>query len=307
MAAARCAVVRRARRCLSGSPTAPSCSSTGWSPRLPRGARPGSRAGCGWSRSCTCRWARARRMTASGSGRGRCSRPPPRSSPRARGPGERSSSSTTLAGRPRPRRRARSRRRRARAGHGDGRGAALGRGGDPRQGPRRAGRRARDADGPSLAVPVRRAAWSATRPSSSACAAASSTGGMDGRVRFSGPQAGARSRPQLQRGGCPRAAVARGDVRDGRHRGAGPRPAGRRRRRRRRAGGAGSRRRRRPAGLARPSRRCGGARRRAASLARGRRTCAGGCGGRRASGASRSPAGRRPISVVAGVLAGAAG
>ena len=96
-------------------------------------------------------------------------------------------------------------------------------------------------------------------------------GGMDGRVRFSGAADRGRSRPQLRRGGSAGAAVARGDVRDGRHRGAGPRPAGRRRRGRRRAGGPGSRRRRDTAGPARSARRPGRARRRAPSLARGRR------------------------------------
>ena len=53
-----------------------------------------------------------------------------------------------------------------------------------------------------------------------------------------------RSRPQLRRRRPAGAGVARRDVRHGRHRGAGPRPAGRRGRGRRRAGGARPRRRR---------------------------------------------------------------
>ena len=56
-------VVRRPRRRRpGGSPTAPSCCSTGWSPRPPRRCWCRRRAGCGWSRSCTCRWATTRRM-----------------------------------------------------------------------------------------------------------------------------------------------------------------------------------------------------------------------------------------------------
>src|SRR5712691_7589035 len=173
-----------------------------------------------------------------------------------------------VAGRPCPGRRARRRRRRARAGHGNRRGTALGRGGHTRQGPRRAARRARDADGPSLAVPVRR--QPGARPDIRRTSASPRRRRGDGRPgALLGPAGRSRARRQLQRGGCAGAAVARGDVRDGRRRGAGTRAAGCRRRRRRSAGGSGSRRRRRPTGLARSPRRCGGARRRAASLARG--------------------------------------
>ena len=51
------------------SPTAPSCCSTGWSRRRPRRCSCRRRAGCGWSRSCTCRWATTPATTAPGRGR----------------------------------------------------------------------------------------------------------------------------------------------------------------------------------------------------------------------------------------------
>ena len=55
----------------SGSPTTPSCCSTGWSPRRPPRCWCRRRAGCAWSCSCTCRWVTARRMTAADDARTR--------------------------------------------------------------------------------------------------------------------------------------------------------------------------------------------------------------------------------------------
>ena len=73
---------------LGGSPTARSCCSTGWSPRGAARCWCRRRAGCGWSCSCTCRWA-----TAPGTRRPRAERAvlsaAASSSPPARGPGGR--------------------------------------------------------------------------------------------------------------------------------------------------------------------------------------------------------------------------
>ena len=102
------------------------------------------------------------------------------------------------------------------------------------------------------------------------------------------------------------AALARRDLRHGRHRGAGPRPAGGRRRRRRRAGGPRSGAGRRPAGAAGAARRPGRAGRCAAGLAGRRRAARGGCARPRASGGRRCRAGRRRRRSSPDVLAGAA-
>ena len=89
------------------------------------------------------------------------------------------------------------------------------------------------------------------------------------------------ARPRVRRRGPARARLARRDVRHGRHRGPGPRPAGPRRRGRRGDRGPRARGGRHPAGAAGPARRPGGPRRRAAGLARRRR-------------AARAPAPGRP-------------
>ena len=115
-----------------------------------------------------------------------------------------------------------------------------------------------------------------------------------------------RSRPQLRRRRPAGAGVARGDVRHGRHRGAGPWPAGRRGRGRRGAGGPRSRRRRDPAGPARSARRPCRARRRAAGLARRRRAAAAAAPGRARAARVALRGGRPPRRSLAGVLAGAA-
>ena len=217
-------------------------------------------------------------------GSARSSRPPPRSSRPARGPGAGCSSCTRCpptgctspspASTPPTGARDRGRRR-----------AALRRRGDVRQGPRRAARRAGD---------DRR-----TCPGSCACVGSldrdpafverlrrrSRDGGLGDRVPLPGTADRSRSRPQLRRRRPAGAGVARRDVRHGRHRGAGPRAAGRRRRRRRAAEALGhgadgtgrgcwSRRTTRP----RSPPRCG--------LARRRRAASDGCGGPPASGAS---------------------
>ena len=64
-----------------------------------------------------------------------------------------------------------------------------------------------------------------------------------------GPRTGAGARPRVRRRGPARARLARRDLRHGRHRGPGPRPAGPRRRRRRGGRGPRARGRRHPAGL----------------------------------------------------------
>ena len=63
-------------------------------------------------------------------------------------------------------------------------------------------------------------------------------GGLDGRVRFSGPQTGAELARSYRAADVLVLPSRGGDVRDGRHRGAGTRPAGHRRGGRRGAGGA---------------------------------------------------------------------
>ncbi len=112
--------------------------------------------------------------------------------------------------------------------------AALRRGGDARQGPRRAARRARDGDGPVVALRLR--GHPGPRPGvRRRRAPPRADGGLGDRVRFAGPAHRPRARPRVRRRGPARARLARRDVRHGRHRGAGPRPAGPRHRRRRRA------------------------------------------------------------------------
>ena len=131
------------------------------------------------------------------------------------------------------------------------------------------------------------AAWTATRRSSRASVAACWTTALGDRVALRGTADRSRARPQLRRRGPDGAGVACRDLRHGRHRGAGPWPAGHRDRGRRGDGGPRSRRRRDPAGAAR---RAGGprrSRRRAPGLARRRRAEGAVAPGRRASGASR--------------------
>ena len=160
-----------------GSPTAPSSCSTDWSPRRPRRCWCRRRAGCGWSRSCTCRsatapdddGARTREgavLSAAAVGRhdqrvdaaSRCW-----SCTRCRAT---ACTSPSPASMPPTSRRGRRRR-----------GAALRRRGDPRQGPRRAARCARDARRPALALPVRRQPRARPGVRGAVCAAASSTAG----------------------------------------------------------------------------------------------------------------------------------
>ena len=273
-----------------GSPTAPSSWSTGSSRRPPPRYWSRRRAGCGWSRSCTCRWATTPTETAPGSGSARCCRPRPGSSRPAGGRGGRcwtctpwrATASTWRS--PAPRRR---------PGTGDSDGGALlcvaavipGKGHDVLL----------DALAtlPTfLAVPVRR--QPRPRPGLRGRAAAPRPRRRDGGPRaLRGAADRGRSRALLRRGGRAGARVARGDVRHGGHRGARPRAAGRRDGGRRGAGGPRPRRRRQPAGAAGAARRPRRAPRRAPSLARGRRPAPAGCAGRRANGARRSPAGRR--------------
>ncbi len=79
-------------------------------------------------------------------------------------------------------------------------------------------------------------------------------GGLDDRVHFAGPRTGADLDRSYAAADLMVLAVACRDVRHGRHRGAGPWPAGRRGRGRRADGGPRSRRRRDPAGAAGPAR-----------------------------------------------------
>ena len=131
-------------------------------------------------------------------------------------------------------------------------------------------------------------------------------GGLGDRVRFAGTAHRPGARPRVRRRGPARARLARRDVRHGRHRGPGPRPAGPRRRRRR--GDRGPRARGRTA----PGRGCWSrpATRRPSAPRCGpgsaTPSCAGACAGPPASGARRCAGGRPPTSVLAGVLAGAA-
>ena len=236
---------RRSRRC----PTAPSCCSTGWSPRGARTCSCRRPAGCGWSSWCTCRWAttptdddaRAREgavlaaaaavvTTSDWSGARllravRAARPTGCTSPRP-------------ASTPPPR-----------ARDGDRRCAALRRGGHPGKGQDVLVDALAALTGPAVELRAASAAWTATRRTPRGCAAAPGTRGLGDRVRFAGPRTGADLAAQLRRRRPARAGLARRDVRHGGHRGAGPRHPGRRGRGRRRAGGARARRRRDRPGL----------------------------------------------------------
>ena len=239
----------------SGSPTAPSCCSTDWSPRrLPRCLCP-TRGGYAWSCSCTCRWVTARRMKrprtpgganarssrlarpssrpASGAGVGcwSCtSCPPDRVHVAAPGVDAADLATGTVAG-----------------------GALLcvaavtfEKGHDVLV---EALRRSRSCPGSASAS----AASSAIQRSWRISVAAPVERGLDDRVSLPGTMHRLRSRPQLRRRGPDGAGVACRDVRHGRHGGSGPWAAGARRRRRRADGGAGLRRRRDPAWVAGPA------------------------------------------------------
>src|SRR5918995_1660491 len=172
------------------------------------------------------------------------------------------------------------RRRLPRAGDRGRRLAALRRGVDARQGARGVARRARDGDGPVLALrvcgqPGPRPGVRRGRSSARAEQRAGGPGALPGTALR--PGAG----PRVRRRGPTRARLTRRDLRHGRNRSPGPRPAGPRHRGRRsdrgaRAGGG-----RHPAGAADPARRPGRPRRRAADVARRRR-------------AARAPAPGRP-------------
>src|SRR5215207_10737805 len=184
------------------------------------------------------------------------------------------------AGRPGACGRPRRRRGRPRAGYRGRRRAALRRVVDARQGARRAARRARDGGGAVLALRVRgqpgpRPGVRRRRAPPRARQRAGRPGALPGTAHRPG------ARPLVRRRGPARARLTRRDVRHGRHRGPGPRPAGPRRRRRRGERGPRARGERYPAGATGPARRPGGARRRAALLARRRR-------------AARAPAPGRP-------------
>ena len=286
-----------------GSPTAPSCCSTGWSPRRPREVLvPEARR---LRLVVLVHMPLGDRQPARGAAV-RVLRRPPRSSRPARGPGAGWWSST------------RCRRDRvhvaepgvdpAELAPGTAAGGALlcVAAVIARQGPRRAARRARDGDGPVLALRVRRQPGPRPGVRRAACAAARATAGWTAACA-SRDRAPA---PELDRAYAAAdllvLAVARRDVRHGRHRGPGPRPAGRRRRGRRGAGGPRARRGRHAAGAAGPARRPGRARRRAAAPGSATPSCAGACAGRPASGARRCAGWPATTSVLAGVLAGAA-
>ena len=280
----------------SGSPTTPSCCSTDWSPRRPPRCWCRRRAGCGWSCSCTCRWATARQMTrptTPGRGSARSSRSPLPSSRPARGPGAGCWSCTrcrpTGCTSPSPAVDA------ADLATGTAAGGAL---------------LCVAAVTSDKGHDVLLDALATTTDLSWHCVCVGSLDrdpafvaglrrrSLDGRAGRPGVLPGttdrSRSRPQLRRRGPAGAGVARRDVRHGRHRGAGPRPAGRRGRRRRAC-------RRRsvtaPTGSgrgcwSRPTTRRHSAPRSGPGSATP--SCEGGCAGPPASGASRSPGGRPP-------------
>src|SRR5215207_3572283 len=184
------------------------------------------------------------------------------------------------AGRPGACGRPRRRRGRPRAGYRGRRRAALRRVVDARQGARRAARRARDGGGAVLALRVRgqpgpRPGVRRRRAPPRARQRAGRPGALPGTAHRPG------ARPLVRRRGPARARLTRRDVRHGRHRGPGPRPAGPRRRRRRGERGSRARGERYPAGATGPARRPGGPRRRAPLVARRRR-------------AARAPAPGRP-------------
>ena len=274
----------------------------------PGGAGAAGRAGCGWSCWCTCRWATRGGRPTPGRGRARCSsaaaagRHDQRLDPAARCcelyalPDDRvhvaepGVDAADLA-----------------PGTPDGGALLCVAAVIPAQGPRRAARGARD-DRPTC--PGSASAWAAstaTRRSRSGSAAAPATAASADRVSFPGPRTGADLDRSYAAADLLVLASRARDVRHGRDRGAGPRPAGRRGRGRRRAGGARARRRRDAPRAARA------ARRRRRALAAALRAwlgdagaAASACAGPPASGARRSPGWSATTSVVADVLAGAA-
>ena len=197
--------------------------------RGPRGARAARRTGCGWSCSCTCR--SATHATPRGAREPPCSPARP-SSPPATGPGA-GWWSCTAAGRPRARGRAR-RRRRRRLRDRDARRRRLlcvgavtpGKGHDVLLDGAR--------DGWPTCPGAARASGSLDRDPRFVDGCGRRGVGRADRVRFTGPRTGAELRPRVRRRRPARAPLARGDLRHGRDRGPGPRPAGSRLRRRRR-------------------------------------------------------------------------
>src|SRR5215207_9642418 len=262
----------------------------------PRARRP---ADSGW-RPGAARWAdgvhrpRSARAAgapaAAGCARAHAARPPPAgrrgrrgASARARGPrggrrrrrDQRMDSASAeravrAAGRPGARDRARRRRRLPRAGDRGRRLAALRRGVDARQRARCVARRARDGDGPVLALRV--CGQPGPRPGVRRRCAPARVGQRAGRPgALPGTALRSGAGPRVRRRGPARARLTRRDLRHGRHRRPGPRPPGPRHRGRRSDRGARARRGRHPAGAAGPARRPGGPRRRAADVARRRR------------------------------------
>ena len=209
-----------------------------------------------------------------------------------------------VARRPAARRPARRRCRRPRDRDCERPRAALRCSGDARQGARRAPRCAGDDRGLVVALRVR--GQPGPRPGVRRRSPSPRSGGRNRRAsEFSGTADRSRPRAQLRRRGRARAGVARRDLRHGRYRGAGPRPAGRCSRGRRLDRGPWSRRRRDPARGAGSAGGSCGARRRAPGVAH-RRRAAGAVAPRRA----RAPCVTRRVVdhhvAVAGVLAGAA-
>ena len=215
----------------------------------------------------------------------RSSRRPPRDRDHERMVPAEAGGAVRAAARAGARGRAGRRRRRSGAGERGRRPAALRRGRDPRQGARRAARRARG-DGRS-AVALRVRGLAGPRPGVGRRGAAPRERARPSGVA-PGTAHGCRARPRVRERRPARARLARGDLRHGRHRGAGPRAArardGRRRRERgaRDAAGCWSR----PATRRRSAPRCG--------AGSGTASCAGACAAPPASGARRCGRGRRP-------------
>ena len=223
------------RRRRAASPTAPSCCSTAC--RLGGAGRAGAarRAGCAWSPGAPA--AGERRTTRRADAEAPCSRAAAAVVTTSEWTRRRLLRPVRAARRPGARRRARRRCRRPRARHRGRRRAALRRGRHPAQGPRRAGRRARHDRRPGLAL---RCVGSLDRDPAFADAAAPqlAASGLGDRVRFAGPRTGAELDRSYAAADLLVLPSRGGDLRHGRHRGAGPRPAGAGDRRRRRARGA---------------------------------------------------------------------